>query len=152
MRHPVRRLLAVAIALTLAATALATVAFTASAAQPPAGFTALFNGKDLTGWKTTGNWVVDTDGSITLHPREGEKGWQRYDAAVAAAAPEFPAADTVPEDDALCYFTSGTTGYPKMAIQTQGYGLAHQITGRYWLDLKPGDLIETFDERQIVRE
>jgi acyl-coenzyme A synthetase/AMP-(fatty) acid ligase len=40
----------------------------------------------------------------------------------------------------LCYFTSGTTGYPKMAIQTQGYGLAHYITGHYWLDLNPGDL------------
>ena len=67
-------------------------------------------------------------------------GWTRYEAAVGAAGNAFPAADTVPEDDALCYFTSGTTGYPKMAIQTQGYGLAHRITGRYWLDLRPGDL------------
>jgi len=40
----------------------------------------IFNGKDLTGWKTTGNWLVEPDGSISLHPREGEKGWQRYDA------------------------------------------------------------------------
>ena len=39
----------------------------------------LFNGKDLTGWQTNGNWIVK-DGVITLHPREGEKGWQRYDA------------------------------------------------------------------------
>lgn len=67
-------------------------------------------------------------------------GWQRYETAVTAAAPHFEAADTGPDDDALCYFTSGTTGYPKMAIQTQGYGLAHQITGRYWLDLGPEDL------------
>ena len=67
-------------------------------------------------------------------------GWIHYGTAVAAARTEFEAADTAPTDDALCYFTSGTTGYPKMAIQTQGYGLAHQITGRYWLDLKPEDL------------
>jgi acyl-coenzyme A synthetase/AMP-(fatty) acid ligase len=67
-------------------------------------------------------------------------GWTHYETAVAAASGEFQAADTAPEDDALCYFTSGTTGYPKMAIQTQGYGLAHQITGRYWLDLTPEDL------------
>jgi acyl-coenzyme A synthetase/AMP-(fatty) acid ligase len=59
---------------------------------------------------------------------------------VGAASPVFAAADTAPDDDALCYFTSGTTGYPKMAIQTQGYGLAHQITGRYWLDLRPDDV------------
>jgi hypothetical protein len=45
-----------------------------------AGFVPLFNGKDLAGWKTTGNWLVEPDGSISLHPREGEKGWQRYDA------------------------------------------------------------------------
>jgi len=43
------------------------------------GFVDLFNGKDLTGWQTTGNWLVE-DGVITLHPREGEEGWQRYDA------------------------------------------------------------------------
>jgi hypothetical protein len=43
------------------------------------GFVDLFNGKDLTGWQTTGNWIVE-DGVITLHPREGEEGWQRYDA------------------------------------------------------------------------
>lgn len=44
------------------------------------GYVPLFNGKDLTGWQTTGNWLVEQDGSISLHPREGEKGWQRYDA------------------------------------------------------------------------
>lgn len=67
-------------------------------------------------------------------------GWTHYESAMAAADDAFEAADTAPDDDALCYFTSGTTGYPKMAIQTQGYGLAHFITGHYWLDLKPGDL------------
>ena len=67
-------------------------------------------------------------------------GWTDYAASVAAAAPDFVAADTAADDDALCYFTSGTTGYPKMAIQPQSYGLAHRITGHYWLDLRPGEL------------
>lgn len=67
-------------------------------------------------------------------------GWIDYEQAVAAASPTFVAADTAADDDALCYFTSGTTGYPKMTIQPQSYGLAHRITGHYWLDLKPGDL------------
>jgi hypothetical protein len=43
------------------------------------GFVDLFNGKDLAGWQTTGNWVVE-GGVVTLRPREGEEGWQRYDA------------------------------------------------------------------------
>ncbi|MGH8597643.1 MAG: AMP-binding protein [Gammaproteobacteria bacterium] len=67
-------------------------------------------------------------------------GWLHYEQAVAAASDRFDAADTAATDDALCYFTSGTTGYPKMAIQPQSYGLAHRITGHYWLDLKPSDL------------
>ncbi len=68
------------------------------------------------------------------------EGWLSYDAITAAADDRFEAADTAFEEDALCYFTSGTTGYPKMTIHCHGYGLAHRITGKYWLDLKPGDL------------
>lgn len=68
------------------------------------------------------------------------EGWISYDTAIAAASGEFETVDTNGDDDALCYFTSGTTGYPKMAIQPHSYGLAHQITGRYWLDLTPEDL------------
>lgn len=67
-------------------------------------------------------------------------GWTGYDAAIDAADDNFPTVDTHGNDDALCYFTSGTTGYPKMAIQPHSYGLAHEITGRYWLDLTPDDL------------
>ena len=44
------------------------------------GFRPMFNGKDLTGWKTTGNWKVLKDNVIALEPRPGERGWTRYDA------------------------------------------------------------------------
>lgn len=44
------------------------------------GFVPMFNGQDLTGWNTTGNWVVEDENTITLKPRLGEDGWQRYDA------------------------------------------------------------------------
>ena len=43
------------------------------------GFVEMFNGKDLTGWKTKGNWVVEKNNVITLKPRPGESGWTRYD-------------------------------------------------------------------------
>ncbi len=52
--------------------------------EPGRGETAewqpLFNGTDLSGWRTTGNWIVQDDGVVTLEPRPGESGWQRYDA------------------------------------------------------------------------
>ena len=44
------------------------------------GFKTLYNGEDLTGWKTTGNWLPQKDRSLLIQPREGEKGWQRYGA------------------------------------------------------------------------
>jgi hypothetical protein len=45
-------------------------------------FKSLYNGKDLSGWTTTGNWLPQQDGSLLIQPREGEKGWQRYDAYI----------------------------------------------------------------------
>ncbi len=63
-----------AISIGIAATLLATAA---EAAQKE-GFKPLFNGKDLTGWTTEGHWVVE-DGVLALKPREGEKGWKRYE-------------------------------------------------------------------------
>ncbi len=44
------------------------------------GFKPMFNGKDLTTWQTTGNWLVEDDRTVSLHPRPGEHGWQRYGA------------------------------------------------------------------------
>lgn len=49
-------------------------------AQEEDGFTDLYNGKDLTGFVTKGNWVPQDDGVLAIIPREGEKGWQRYGA------------------------------------------------------------------------
>lgn len=43
------------------------------------GFTQMFNGKDLTGWQTTGNWMIEENNILTLTPRPGEQGWQRFD-------------------------------------------------------------------------
>ena len=71
----------------------------------------------------------------------GEReGWLSYANIVDSQNDIFECADTLFDEDALCYFTSGTTGYPKMTIHCHGYGMAHKITGKYWLDLKPDDL------------
>lgn len=46
--------------------------------QSDDGFKSLFNGKNLNGWQTTGNWKPLEDGSLLIAPRKGELGWQRY--------------------------------------------------------------------------
>ena len=43
-----------------------------------AGWTQLYNGEDLEGWETTGNWIPQEDGELLIQPRPGEKGWERY--------------------------------------------------------------------------
>ncbi|MHB8898685.1 MAG: 3-keto-disaccharide hydrolase [Thermoguttaceae bacterium] len=60
--------------------AMATALSAAEKAGADEGFVPMFDGKTLEGWKTTGNWIVEEDGTVTLKPRPGEKGWQRYDA------------------------------------------------------------------------
>ena len=61
--------------------AVLTAASTASADdQGQEGFVPLLSGKDLSGWNTTGNWIVEEGGVVGLHPRPGEHGWTRYDA------------------------------------------------------------------------
>lgn len=59
---------------------IALLAVAGTAAEIQEGFVEMFNGKDLSGWQTTGNWVVEENNTITLKPRPGEEGWQRYDA------------------------------------------------------------------------
>lgn len=68
------------------------------------------------------------------------EGWIDYRQSMPAQSDAFETIDSLASDEALCYFTSGTTGYPKMCLHAHSYGLAHQTTGRYWLDLGPDDL------------
>lgn len=68
-------------------------------------------------------------------------GWVNYGDAVAAASPEFACEKTRSDENAILYFTSGTTGYPKMTAHTHvSYPMGHYVTGKYWLDLTTSDL------------
>ena len=42
------------------------------------GFVELYNGHDLTGWTTQGNWLPQDDGTLLIQPRENEQGWGRF--------------------------------------------------------------------------
>lgn len=43
-------------------------------------------------------------------------------------------------DPLVIYFTSGTTGEPKMVVHNHALPLGHITTGRFWLDLRQNDL------------
>ena len=61
-------------------------------------------------------------------------------ARMETASPEFTIGATDPEDPALLHFTSGTTGTPKGALHVHNAVLTHHVTGKYALDLHPGDI------------
>ncbi|MCF8089560.1 MAG: AMP-binding protein, partial [Desulfotignum sp.] len=71
---------------------------------------------------------------------EPKAGWVFWDEAMEKASDEFQTAKTKADDNCLVYFTSGTTGFPKMALHAHSYGYGHMVTGKYWLDLKPEDM------------
>ncbi|NLN23553.1 MAG: AMP-binding protein [Clostridiales bacterium] len=72
---------------------------------------------------------------------ETPEGWLDFDAEVASLkySAEFPRTpDTACGDDMmLMYFTSGTTGYPKIAVHSHLYPLGHYVTARYWHNVNP---------------
>ncbi|MBQ8385041.1 MAG: AMP-binding protein [Spirochaetaceae bacterium] len=53
---------------------------------------------------------------------------------------------TVNEDIMLLYFTSGTSGYPKMVQHNFTYPLGHIVTARYWQKVVDGGLHLTLAE------
>jgi acyl-coenzyme A synthetase/AMP-(fatty) acid ligase len=65
-----------------------------------------------------------------------------YHLTVDIASPVWYGRRTMASDPCLIYFTSGTVGYPKMALHSYAScAAAHtEVTGRYWLDQRPSDL------------
>ena len=61
-------------------------------------------------------------------------GWHDYNAEVPAFSDVFERTADSPcgNDPMLMFFTSGTTGYPKMALHSCKYALGHFVTAKYW--------------------
>ncbi len=68
-------------------------------------------------------------------------GWLDFDAGLREASADFRGEPTRSEEPGILFFTSATTGEPKMVMHTQAScGLGHRLTGEMWLDLKPDDV------------
>ncbi|XP_078095968.1 acyl-coenzyme A synthetase ACSM3, mitochondrial isoform X2 [Mustelus asterias] len=77
--------------------------------------------------------------TISLKQREG---WLSFQELFRTASEDHECAKTKSLDPMAIFFTSGTTGAPKMALHTHcSYGMGLAVNGRYWLDLTPSDVM-----------
>ncbi|MEL4106418.1 AMP-binding protein [Oscillospiraceae bacterium WX1] len=67
------------------------------------------------------------------------EGWHHFDSEYEMFRSTFPRTDDTAcgFEPMLMYFTSGTTGYPKIAAHNFTYPLGHFITAKYWHCVDP---------------
>jgi acetyl-CoA synthetase len=74
------------------------------------------------------------------------KGWKDFHRGINSAAPFISPERNDNTDTMLMYFTSGTTGQPKMVCHDFTYPLGHIITARYWHNLDEDSLHLTLSD------
>ncbi|XP_054066949.1 acyl-coenzyme A synthetase ACSM3, mitochondrial-like isoform X3 [Rissa tridactyla] len=69
------------------------------------------------------------------------EGWLNFKDLLKNAPSDHQCVTTKCQDPMAIYFTSGTTGSPKMAEHSHSsYGIGLTVSGRYWLDLTSSDI------------
>lgn len=68
------------------------------------------------------------------------EGWEDFNSDFVRFSSVFPRAETNADDPSVMFFTSGTTGYPKLAMHSFTYPLGHIVTGRFWHCVDPEGL------------
>lgn len=68
----------------------------------------------------------------------GERdGWEDFMTEMEKAPESFARVPTLASDPMILYFSSGTTGNPKMALHPYTYALGHLATAKYWHNVDP---------------
>ena len=76
------------------------------------------------------------------------EGWHDYNEEAAMYSSHYARTEDAPcgEDPMLMFFTSGTSGYPKLAAHNYKYPLGHFITAKYWHQVNPEGLHLTISD------
>lgn len=80
---------------------------------------------------------------------KGREGWYNFHKGVEEASDVFernPAEEPDSSDISILYFTSGTTGHPKMVAHDYYYPLAHIVTAVYWHNVSEDGLHYTVSD------
>ena len=76
------------------------------------------------------------------------EGWHDFNEEYPIYSSHFARSEDAPcgEDPMLMFFTSGTSGYPKLAAHNYKYPLGHFITAKYWHRVDPEGLHLTISD------
>ncbi len=76
------------------------------------------------------------------------EGWKNFDEEYPLFSAHYYRDENTAcgNDPMLMFFTSGTTGYPKIASHSYKYALGHYITAKYWHMVEPDGLHFTISE------
>ena len=77
-----------------------------------------------------------------------KEGWRSFDSEYELFSERFDRKEDSPcgSDLMLMFFTSGTTGYPKIAAHNFKYALGHFVTAKYWHSVDPDGLHLTISD------
>ena len=75
-------------------------------------------------------------------------GWHSFDEEFSIFSSHYARGEDAPcgSDPMLMFFTSGTSGYPKIAAHNYKYPLGHFITAKYWHQVNPEGLHFTISD------
>ncbi len=76
------------------------------------------------------------------------EGWRSFDDEYTLFSSHYERGEDAPggDDLMLMFFTSGTTGYPKIAAHNYKYALGHFHTAKYWHNVDPDGLHFTISD------
>ena len=76
------------------------------------------------------------------------EGWRTFDEEYPLYSSHYNRGEDAPggDDLMLMFFTSGTTGYPKIAAHNYKYALGHFHTAKYWHNVDPNGLHFTISD------
>ena len=76
------------------------------------------------------------------------EGWRDFNEEFTMFSSHFNRTEDAPcgSDPMLMFFTSGTSGYPKLAAHNYKYPLGHFITAKYWHQVNPDGLHLTISD------
>ena len=79
---------------------------------------------------------------------KSREGWRNFDEEYTIFSSHFARTEDAPSgsDPMLMFFTSGTSGYPKIAAHNYKYPLGHFITAKYWHQVNPDGLHLTISD------